>query len=215
MQRVFKKVFKKDIKLSAASRTDAGVHAYAQVATFLTDLTIAPGKLLQAWSNKLPVSIMIRHAQEVPLSFNPHANVVEKTYQYRFSLVRQLPEKARFVTHYQWPVDLKKLQEVLTVFVGQHDFRSFCSSEYTGDTVRTINEIALTCGGEVYIVTFKAQAFLRHMIRRIMGGCLTVASRKTVSIDYLKTILTNRNPEHTLETAPARGLVLVDVRYKQ
>lgn len=215
LQRSFKKVFKKEIKLSAVSRTDAGVHALGQVATFLTDLVIAPDALMLAWNNKLPESILIRQSEEVPVLFSPHKNVVEKEYRYRFTLVRQLPEYARFVTYYSWPVDLQKLQEACKIFIGTHDFRSFCCSEYTGNTIRTVNEITITCAGDVYTITFKAPAFLRHMIRRIVGACLCVASRKALSIDYLKTNLLNCNPEHTLETAPARGLTLVGVRYKQ
>jgi len=215
LRQSFKRVFKKDIKFAAASRTDAGVHAIGQVATFLCDFVIDPVKLVAAWNSKLPISILIRSAEEVPLSFNPHNNVIEKEYQYRFSLVRQLPEHARFITYYDWPVDVQKLQEGLSLFVGKHDFRSFCCSEYLGDTVRTINEILLERAGDVYTVTFRGPGFLRHMIRRIVGACLMVASRQSLSVNKLQEILLRRNPEHTLETAPARGLTLFGIRYKQ
>ena len=215
LQQSFRQVFKKDIKLLAASRTDAGVHALGQVATFTTDLALDAERLLQAWSNKLPRAIHIRELEEVPPGFNPHHNVIEKTYRYVFSLKRQLPFDARYIWYYRRPIDEQKLRESLEIFVGEHDFRSFCSSEYTGNTVRKIHEITLACDTDNYVITFKAPGFLRYMIRRIVGACLHVASHRLLTIGDLKITLANRNPEHTLESAPARGLTLLAVQYKE
>ncbi len=215
LQQSFRQVFKKDIKLLAASRTDAGVHALGQVATFTTDFMLDADRLLQAWSNKLPLAIHIRELKKVPLSFNPHHNIIEKTYQYVFSLKRQLPFDTRYVWYYRRPIDRQKLEKALAVFVGEHDFRSFCSSEYTGNTVRKMHAIMLVCDKDNYVITFKAPGFLRYMIRRMVGACLHVASHKLLTIDHLKTTLINKNPEHTLESAPARGLTLLAVQYKK
>jgi tRNA pseudouridine38-40 synthase len=162
----------------------------------------------------LPRAIHIRELEQVPLGFNPHHNIVEKTYQYVLSLKRQLPFEARYIWYYRRPIDKQKLEEALAVFVGEHDFRSFCSSEYTGNTIRKIHAITLERVNDNYVITFKAPGFLRYMIRRIVGACLYVASHKLLTIDDLKTTLINKNPEHTLESAPARGLTLLAVLYK-
>jgi len=215
LQQSFKRVFKREIQLFAASRTDAGVHALGQVATFTTDLTLAPEKLLFAWSCKLPAAIAIRSLEQVPMSFNPHHNVVEKTYQYTLSLERPLPVQARYVWYYRRSLDFEKLRAALSLFVGTHDFRSFCSSEYTGNTVRTIHAIDLAQTGKHVVITFKGPAFLRHMIRRIVGACLHAASCKKLSVEHVQKILFNRNPEHILQTAPATGLVLVAIEHSE
>jgi len=214
LQQTFKKVFKRDVKLFAASRTDAGVHAFGQVATFVIDFDIEPEILLKAWNSKLPVAISIRSLSEVLFTFNPHHSIVEKTYQYAIVRERPLPSDARFVWYYPRNFDDKKLQDCLRLFVGEHDFRSFCSSDYTGNTVRRVCSISLEQVETRYCITFKAPGFLRYMIRRIVGASLYVASHRGFSLDNLKKILDARNPEHTLESAPACGLTLVDIAYR-
>jgi len=216
LQQTFKRVFKKEITLVAASRTDAGVHALGQVAAFTTDLFLPPDTIRFVWNSKLPPAISICLLEQVSLSFNPRHNVVEKRYQYAFSLKRPLPLLARYIWYYRRSIDIDKLRVALALFIGTHNFRSFCSSEYTGNTVRTIHAIDVVAeDGEKYVITFKGPAFLRHMIRRIVGACLHVASCKKLTIDDVKVIMLNHNPEHILKTAPATGLVLVVIEHKE
>lgn len=215
LQRSFEDIFGKEITIAGASRTDAGVHAIGQTAAFATDLAIEPEQLKHAWQNKLPESILIRSIQEAPLDWNPRHHVAQKTYYYHFFQERPLPFFARYGWYYRYPVNLEKLKEAFAMFVGTHDFRSFVTGEYES-TIRTIISIEVD-----YMPRFKAYriiitgpGFLRYMIRRMVGACLEVASRDTLSINDLKIILDKKNPEHLLPTAPAKGLLLYKIIYK-
>jgi len=215
LQDTFKSVFGKDIIIAAASRTDAGVHALGQTAVFTTDLVIDPLKLREAWQNILPESILIRSIAEVATDWNPRHNVQQKTYYYHFFQERPLPFSARYGYYYRYPVDTDKLKECLNVFVGTHDFRSFCTGDDYENTVRTIDavDIEYIHRFKAYRVSIKGPGFLRYMIRRIVGACLEVASRDTLKIDDLKIALEQKNPLQLLPTAPAKGLMLYKIIY--
>lgn len=212
----FKRVFNTEISLLGASRTDAGVHALGQVATFDCDLNISPSKMLFAWNNVLPPSILIRSLEIAPSDYNPHHHIDYKIYQYDFFQERPLPIYARYGWFYEFPVDLEKLRSCLNVFKGTHDFRSFCTGNDKEDTVRTIDQIwieplAHSKGYRIYV---QGPRFLHHMIRRIVGACLHVASRDTLGIKELQNALDARTPAQILPNAPAHGLTLAEIVYK-
>src|SRR5947207_191941 len=168
MNHTFKRVFKKDIKVLGASRTDAGVHALGQVVRVKTDLAISPEKLRWAWNNSLPEDIMIRSLEQEKDDFNPFCNVQQKVYYYHFFLERPSPFLQRYGYYHVYPTDINMLAKALQTFVGTHDFCSFRSSEDTRiDTIRTIDAIHLEHFKRynVYRITVKGQKFLRHMIR--------------------------------------------------
>ncbi len=217
MNYIFKRVFKTDIKVLGASRTDAGVHALGQVVRIKTDLTLEPEKLRWAWNNSLPADIAIRSLELVDDSFNPFCNVEQKIYYYHFFLDRPSPFLQRYGYYYPYPTDIHTLHKALQCFIGTHDFASFRSSEDTRvDTVRTIDAITVEYIKRlnVYRIVVKGQKFLRHMIRRIVGASLAIASRPGATIDMLQTILHKCDPAHTLPNAPAKGLLLKKIIYK-
>src|SRR4029079_13319538 len=96
LQSSFKRVFQQEISIVGASRTDTGVHARGQVASFVSDIVIAPETMRVAWNKVLPPAIMIRSLEVVPDDFHPQRNVVNKTYHYHFFLERPLPQQARY-----------------------------------------------------------------------------------------------------------------------
>lgn len=214
LQQVFFEVFGKKISLFGASRTDSGVHAQGQVAALSTDLNLPADQLLHAWHNRLPGDIVIKSFEAVSQEFNPHHDVKQKEYVYRFCLQRPDPFLHRYTWHYRWAIDIAKLQEALSVLVGEHDFRSFCTGDDQASTVRTIDRIALeqTSDGH-FEITFTGQRFLRYMIRRITGACIEVASRDHLSINDLRAVLQKRNPAHPLPCAPPQGLMLMRITY--
>jgi tRNA pseudouridine38-40 synthase len=217
LQNSFRDVFQKEISILGASRTDVGVHALGQVATFSSDLVIEPQGLLHAWSNKLSPDIVIRSLEEAPADFNPHHNVHYKTYWYHFFLTRPLPVVQRYGWFYKYPLDLKKLDVVLQTFVGTHDFRSFCTGDEMGDdTVRTIDSITLSYQEQfdAYRIQVRGERFLHHMIRRIVGASLDVAARNVLSLEYLPEVLAEKDPEQNLTNAPGQGLMLAEIVYK-
>jgi tRNA pseudouridine38-40 synthase len=211
----FKLIFKQGVTLLGASRTDAGVHAYGQVVRIKTPLNIKPEALLRGWNNRLPGDIVIRDAQIAPLFFHPHHNVLEKTYQYDLFLDRPLPHVQRYGWYYDYSIDLNKLNSALQVFVGTHDFRSFCTGYDMVSTVKTITSINVQYIGalNIYRITIKGPSFLRYMIRRIVGAAVEVASRPKLSMGILTNTLNAVDPHHSLPCAPAKGLTLVRIQF--
>lgn len=217
LQDSFSRVFKKEIVVLGASRTDAGVHALGQAALFSTDFLIDCQRLLFAWNNSLPSSITIRSIEQDNF-FNPFDNVLQKTYGYHFFLQRPLPLYHRFGLQVDPKIDIKKLEKCLQVFVGTHDFRSFCTGqaeELTSGTIRTIDSTSVDYlpRFKAYRITIKGQKFLRHMVRRISGACLEVASRPDKEIECLYKALALKNPAQILPNAPAKGLMLYTIDY--
>ena len=136
-------VFGKKILLFGASRTDAGVHADGQAAQFQVDMQIEPETMLQAWNNLLPSDIVITKIESVPNTFHRHCGIKEKMYHYNFFVKRPLPDVQRHGWFFHYPVDIEKLKKALQIFVGTHDFRSFCTGDEREDTVRTITAVSV------------------------------------------------------------------------
>lgn len=216
LQDCFDEVFQQKISISGASRTDAGVHALGQVASFALSTKIAPDRLKFAWNNALPDDIVINDISIVSNDFNPRHGVICKTYHYYFFTQRPMP----FVQQYGWylsrSIDLAELHAALQIFVGTHDFRSFCTGYDMQTTVRTIYSIDLEydeCKNAHKIVV-KGPGFLRYMIRRIVGACLAVAAKNQFSCQDLLIALAAKNPAQTLPSSPAKGLLLYNIEYE-
>ncbi len=218
LQKCFHSVFKKEIKILGASRTDTGVHALGQVATFKTDLDIQPEKIAEAWNNSLPKSIVIRKIEKVADSFHPLVGVKQKTYHYRLFLKRPLPFVSRYGFYYEFInlVDLKKFETALQFYIGKHDFASFCKidKDCPKETVRTIDNIDIEKKGDELKITIKGKSFLRFQIRRMIGYALDVARRPDFSVDYIKELLDNPDSKQKLLKADASGLCLGEIVYE-
>ncbi len=217
LEDTFATVFHRNIKLFGVSRTDAGVHALGQVATFQTDLHIEPKRMMYGWNNMLPESVVIQSIEFASEHFHLHGSVIEKTYWYHFFLNRPLPFASRYGWLYRSSVDLKKLQQCLDVCIGTHDFVAFSTGDDRGDdTIRTINsaKVEYIKMYDVYRIEIVGPKFLHHMIRRMAGACLTVASDDALTVDTIAQVLQAKNRNHALINAPAKGLMLYKVRYK-
>lgn len=215
LQHTFSEVFHRPLKMYGVSRTDAGVHALGQVAVFETDLSVDPQIMLTAWNARLPLAISIRSLDIVTPDFNPHAQIVEKVYHYHFFTSRPLPSVQHYGWHIYRPVDLGKLYDCLQVFVGTHNFRSFCTGDEHENTLRTIHHISVSWTPEyqAYRISVHGPKFLRHMIRRIVGASLHVACKPHLSPGILVKALAETNPQQSLPAAPAKGLMLYQVIY--
>ncbi len=211
----FSAVFFKKVSILGASRTDTGVHAYGQVAIVQSPIHIDAVILRRAWSKALPSDIVIKSVEKLNSLIHPHDGVIQKTYIYHFFTERPMP----FVQRYGWfihrPIDLDVLRSALNVFVGTHDFRSFCSGDDLQDTVKTIDSVDVfyVADWNAYRIEIKGKSFLRYMVRRIVGACLEIASRKHLSLNHLISVFKQTNPCHTLPNAPAKGLILERIEY--
>lgn len=211
----FRSVFGCDISLFAASRTDAGVHALGQVAIVRSPIQVPVDKLKHAWNNALPKDILIKAVFSLEKLIHPHAGVRQKTYWYHFFTEQPLPFFQRYGWNVDRSVDIELLKKALSVFVGTHDFRSFCTGNEMNSTVRTVDSISVEFVKEVnaYRIVIKGKGFLRYMVRRIVGACLDVACFKKATIDDLTKALLAVDPSNTLLNAPAKGLVLQQIVY--
>lgn len=210
----FEHAFNKIIKLLGASKTDAGVHALGQVAIFKTDLAISADKMKWVWNNALPDSIKII-SLEYDADFHPHYRVVRKTYWYHISSEKLLPLFARYAWHYRLQFDEQLLRKALQLFVGMHDFKQLYKGDDREDTMRTIQKITVQFLPEynAYRIEVVGEKFLRHMVRRIVGAALHVATGKA-TLNDIENALNSHGPQHLLPTAPAQGLMLKGIEYE-
>lgn len=226
LQTTFKQVFVKDISIFGASRTDAGVHATGQVARFYVDINIPTDRMLKQWNIHLPAGILIRSLEKLDQPFNPCMNVEQKIYYYHIFLRPPLP----FIARYGWncpfinDVDFQKFEQALQLFIGTHNFRSFCKVDKeklpeleNGLTIKTVDKVCVKKISKFGIlqVQMYGKAFLHFQIRRMIGYALDVARRKNLSISYLQELLDNPTAEQILLKAPASGLLLRKIMYKK
>jgi tRNA pseudouridine38-40 synthase len=211
-----------------SGRTDAGVHALAQVASFVTTSTIPVENWMRALNDVLPASIRVLEVTEAVPDFHARKSCRGKTYRYRIYRGALCPPfLARYVWHYPYPLDEPAMMSAAGVVIGEHDFTSFAAvdaervermavsenGERAVSNVRTISSSSWTRDGEELTYTVRGSGFLHHMVRNLVGTFLLVG-KGTVSINELRRILDARERAAAGPTAPASGLYLVGVEYE-
>ena len=208
------KIAKTEVKLTAAGRTDAGVHALNQVVNFHAQLSIPVERLPLALNSLLPKDIRVKDAQIVDDSFHARYDAVEKTYLYR---IRQGAVESAFERNYCWVIK-QDLDWVLMAVAGQtlvgtQDFAGFAASgSSVKTTVRTIKNFTLTRviqGGDL---RFTADGFLYNMVRNMVGTLVEIGLGKRPAADIQRIIAAGDRRQAGI-TAPARGLFLEQVVY--
>jgi tRNA pseudouridine38-40 synthase len=208
-----------------SGRTDSGVHALAQVASFATDSAIPAENWMRALNDILPASIRVLEVTEAAPDFHARKSARAKTYRYRMHRGAICPPfLARYVWHYPYPLDESAMVAAAGVVGGEHDFTSFAavdpervermaaSENATTTNVRTILSSRWTRAGDELIYTVRGSGFLHHMVRNLIGTFLLVG-KGTVSLEDLQCILDARERTAAGPTAPASGLYLVEVEY--
>ncbi len=202
-----------------SGRTDAGVHALAQVATFQTDSTVPTVNFLVALNDILPPAIRVLEASEVPAEFHPRKSARAKTYRYR--IYREAicpPFLANYVWHYPYPLDENAMQQVAPVIEGEWDFTSFAAvdpergREGNVSNVRQVFSSRWQREADEFIYEVRGSGFLHHMVRNLVGTLLLVG-KGTLKHQDVITILEAKNRSAAGATAPASGLYLVGVEY--
>lgn len=207
-------LLKEDIVVIGASRTDAGVHAEGNVAVFDTNTSIPGEKISYALNHLLPEDIVIQESFEVEADFHPRKCDSIKTYQYRI-LNRNfnLPVKGRNSYHFYKKLDLDKMRQAASYFVGQHDFKNFCSSHTQAkSTIRIIYSFDIEEEGDEIVLTVSGNGFLYNMVRMLTGTLLDVGVGRMKPDDIPK-LLAAKDRIHSPNTAPAKGLTLLDIEY--
>jgi tRNA pseudouridine38-40 synthase len=221
------RITSEQVLAQGSGRTDAGVHALAQVATFPTNSPIPPQNLVIALNDTLPAAIRVLSAEQVDSEFHPRASAKAKTYRYRvFRDAVCSPFLARYVYHHPYPLDEAPMTGAAKHIVGEHDFSSFAAAdpdrtrriqEANGDedgpsNVRTIFSSEFRREGAELIYEVKGDGFLHHMVRNLVGTFLLVGKGSLAPADIVP-IMESRNRSAAGPTAPASGLYLVSVEY--
>jgi tRNA pseudouridine38-40 synthase len=197
-----------------AGRTDSGVHASGQVIAFDFEWSHAPSALQRALNANLPQDVVVRELQQVRDDFHPRFDAIARVYRYRiYCKPHRDPMRKRYAWKVWPPVDLSLAQEVADQFVGEHDFASFGKPPRPGGiTVRQVLSAEWRVDGDEYIFTIKANAFLYHMVRRLVSFQVKIGQGKLgkhVAEESLNADV--RQPIQGL--APPEGLCLVSVVY--
>ena len=210
-----------------SGRTDAGVHALAQVASFATASAIPPENWMRALNDILPPSIRVLEVTEAAPEFHARKAARAKTYRYRIHRGTICPPfLARYVWHYPYPLEESAIIAAAGLVAGEHDFTSFAAvdaervermaggdnSEPTVNNVRTIFSSNWARESEELIYTVRGSGFLHHMVRNLVGTFLLVG-KGTLTQEDLRRILDARQRSAAGPTAPACGLYLVSVEY--
>ena len=203
-----------------SGRTDAGVHALAQVATFSTASPVPVENFLKALNDILPPSIRILEVIEVPGDFHARKSARAKTYRYRICRGAICsPFLARYVWHYPYPLNEDAMSEAAGAVKGEHDFTSFAAVDpergqenSEASNVRTIFSSRFERQNEEFVYTVRGNGFLHHMVRNLVGTFLLVG-KGTLQPQDVAHILAARDRSAAGATAPASGLFLVSVEY--
>lgn len=203
-----------------SGRTDAGVHALAQVASVAIASPIPSENLRKALNDVLPKSIRILSIELASQDFHARKAATAKTYRYRIYRDEICPPfLARYVYHYPYPLNEEHMVRAAALVIGTHDFTSFAAVDperrketLEPNNVRTIYSSQWKRDGAEFIYEVKGSGFLHHMVRNLIGTFLMVGKRGPAQVNVQK-ILALRDRSAAAATAPAHGLFLVSVEY--
>jgi len=203
------------VSLTGSGRTDAGVHAYAQVANFNCETKLGPQDLLGGLNSLTDEDIVITSCEEVKASFHARYDVKSKVYVYR---IFNSPNPAAILRQYAWHVrkklDLEHMRSAIFHLIGSHDFKAFeGAGSPRSHTTRSVFEASLIEEEDSYLAfEIEADGFLRFMVRNIVGTLVNVGLDKISPGDF-KRILESKDRDRAGATAPAHGLFLKKVSY--
>lgn len=214
IEKALQRILGEKIKVIGSGRTDAGVHAFGQVANFKTTSGIKLDKLLVGLNGLLPEDIKVTCVGEIYIDFHSRFDAKEKLYRYTV-LNRKSASPFFSRTSYFYPhkLNLRRMQKEARFLLGKHNFTSFCASNGRGrNPVKTIKKLTVRREGETICFDIAADGFLYNMVRNIVGTLLD-AGRGRLEEGTLKRILLAKDRRLAGTTAAAKGLCLMKVKY--
>lgn len=203
------------VRIAFASRTDKGVHARGQVIGFDLRRMMPEAKVTQALNGLLPRDVSVREAVEIVAEFNPRRWAVSRRYSYY--ILNRAHRSAlldRYVWHLPHLLDLEAMREAGESLVGCHDFGAFGRPPQGDNTWRTVSRLAIDSEDCKVRIVLEADAFLRRMVRLIVGALVDVGRRK-MRADSVQLLLDGKSKQPQSAAAPAKGLVLEGVAYER
>lgn len=205
-----------EMHVLGAGRTDAGVHARGQAATFKTTSPLSPERLRGALNALLPRDIAVTESIEAPADFNARYSAKSKLYEYTIWNRRVRPALDRnFCWHFRWELDLVLMQEAAAMVIGKHDFAAFRSANSDIETsIRTMTRSEWRAEEPKLIYSVEGNAFLYNMVRALVGTMVDVGRGKITPAQFGR-ILESKDRTTAGRTAPAQGLCLMRVDYPE
>jgi len=214
LEATLSKYFGTDIKTTEASRTDSKVHALNQKVMFELSQNIATEKARDQLNELLPTELIIKDLQPVGTNFHCRYDVKNKTYEYTIS--KHLDPR---LINYAWVIekalDVAKMRAASECLVGKHDFSTFKAAKATTDTsVRTVNFIEIDEYDTQILISINADGFLYNMVRLIVKALVDIGTGRQ-DVNYIQKLLVMDAKPDNLESAPAQGLCLMAINYKE
>jgi len=217
LEQVFGEIEGQAVQVAGSGRTDAGVHALAQIAALTMENPIPMENLRRAANRLLPPDIRVTHVDEAAMDFHPRFQAKAKTYEYRiFRGEICAPFERRYVYHHPYRLALEEMTRLAPLIEGEHDFTGFAAADdrdaLGASKVRTIFCSKLTEDGERLTYRVTGSGFLKHMVRNIIGVLLEIGKGNVDRAALLERL----QPGCAIPagpTVPARGLFLVSVEY--
>jgi len=216
IEKALKKLTGENIRIKAASRTDAGVHARGQVVGFSTDSALPLNSFIDGLNHYLPRDIAVKEARRLDDSFDVRRGAVSREYKYYIlNSPTRSPMRQGFSCRVEGDLDIGAINRACQALVGRHDFASFVSSAETARRKRTVREVfkaEITRDGDMIILDMAANSFLPHQVRNTVGSLIKVGQGKT-TVDAFYQMVEAKTPGLAGPTAPADGLCLMRVNY--
>jgi len=216
LEQALRAITQEDTRMVPAGRTDAGVHALGQVVHFEANWRHTAPELERALNALLPTSIAVASMEAVSPDFHARYDATSRRYRYQVwnSPVR-CPLNYRYTLHYPLPLMVERMCQALQYILGDHDFRAFAGGEEPNSvTVRRVEDVRCERHGDLIVIEVEANAFVRHMMRRLVGTLLEIGEGKHAP-EFMSELLASGDKARAGPTVPARGLCLVRVLYNE
>jgi len=215
LEQILSEIENRPVKVAGSGRTDAGVHALAQVAAFSLENQIPVENLRKAINRQLPPSIRVHSAEETDAEFHPRFDARAKTYEYRIYRGQSCPPfEWRYTHHYPFPMDVERMIALAPLLEGEHDFAAFAAADdrELATTRRQIFSSRWEANGDRLVYRVRGSGFLKHMVRNLVGVFLE-GGKGNLDADGFRALLAPAPGHRAGPTAPAKGLFLVQVDY--
>ena len=218
LQNAWQEITGESVRMTATSRTDAGVHAQGQVVGIQTASELTAERLLGGINAKLPEDVVLRSVELVSDDFHATHHATGKRYRYRIHNSRLRPLHNRhLVWHIPQALDVQAMEKAGQLLVGKHDFASFQSTGSPRDcTVRTITDVRVGQGGakedDLIWIDVSGDGFLYNMVRNIVGTLVDVGAGRR-PVEWMSEVITASDRQAAGQTAPAQGLMLMEVHF--
>ena len=212
IQKALKKICEEEVTIHASGRTDAKVHGNKQVFHFDTSRQMPEKQWKRAINHFLPNDIYILDSLFVSEDFHSRYSATKKEYHYLLSSNEYSPFETNYIYQYGRPLDLELMKDAASIFIGEHDFASFCSYDQYGNTIRELYKILIEDNNGIITFTIVGNGFRRYMVRHIVGGLIQVGAKR-ITKKRLQELLDSKGKEKCLFKAKPQGLYLYEVFY--